>query len=595
MGCATQEALTEEIEHIKNQMNDRIHAYIALCSFFVTIILVITSPRVPIMFHFLNWYRDKYGPGSNSHNNSDISRQRDCLDADSVQVVKEEEEPEQEAMDTGETTQGETIQQQSDQIQSSGWKRYLLCIYLDVGVAPVLVLMFLMCTRTLSWSIFCRGIIGNGYLQPYTVILLFMSLAYVCLSLDMTKLFQYLAQQIIARSKDSPKKLFISFSIFTSILTVVTSNDIVILTVTPILCYTAKQTRNLDPIPFVTTQFFLANVWSIALKIGNPTNVIVADAYNLSFLSYFLWMVMPALVAGLSTFGLSYFIFRHKIPDKIELLDEMNGIEIAGGNLISSKTIVLEKKMAIFKSSLLILCLLLLATITNINMVKTWMICLIFGIIFFVIDIITDIVAIIRSVKQSSNWRNEFTSTSWNVLCRMPWKVVPFVFSMFIIVELLVHYSLINQFAQMLCKLLNNIAFTFNNSLTFGQRLESITVIVFSTSVLSFLACNMMNNQPMTIFFTTLFHDSNFQELFQKSDPSIQQGAILSLIIGSNLGANFTLIGALAGLLWITILRNLDSAKGMNGFIFIKYAICVTPVVIIFVNIVLIIELILFG
>jgi arsenical pump membrane protein len=42
----------------------------------------------------------------------------------------------------------------------------------------------------------------------------------------------------------------------------------------------------IDPYPFLVAQFFVANIWSMMLFIGNPTNVIVAEAYSIGFLEY---------------------------------------------------------------------------------------------------------------------------------------------------------------------------------------------------------------------------------------------------------------------------------------------------------------------
>jgi arsenical pump membrane protein len=584
-----------------------IHTILSAIAFAVTIILVITSPRVPIMFNLYKWYKDRANNQHTYHSQIDTHHQEQ-------QQQQHESTIEEEHVDTNEEVDIElqTQQQQHDSNDEHNtqdtevtmnsmipwYKRYIIYVNLDVGVAPVLVLLVLLCTTTLSFGILKKGIIGNEYLQPYSIVLLFMSLAYVCISLDTTGLFQYVAQLIVTRSKDSGKKLFILFSIFTSILTIVTSNDIVILTVTPILCYTAKHTTNMDPIPFVTTQFFLANVWSITLKIGNPTNVIVAEAYDLSFLNYFLWMAIPAAVAGLSTFGLSYLLFRNRIPDKIELIDDLSreATDTKGHEAHENTShTMLSQKMAIAKAVLLLLCLVSLATLTNIKHVKTWMICVAFGVLFFAIDVISDIIQIII---QRGSLRNIIsTSVTWKVITRMPWKIVPFVFSMFIIVELLSKYGLISLFAKYICKGLSIVIpkQPTDGSFTFMQKLSSISAIVFVVSILSFLMCNVMNNQPMTILFTTLLHDPSFEQLFAQSHKAVNRGAMLSLVVGSNLGANFTLIGALAGLLWIGILRDLGATKGMSSFTFIKYAVTVTPLVILLVSITLIVELTIAG
>ena len=65
----------------------------------------------------------------------------------------------------------------------------------------------------------------------------------------------------------------------------VSSNDIVILTLTPIVAVFTKATGS-DPTPFLFAQFFAANIWSVSLIIGNPTNVIVAEGFKIEFLDY---------------------------------------------------------------------------------------------------------------------------------------------------------------------------------------------------------------------------------------------------------------------------------------------------------------------
>jgi Na+/H+ antiporter NhaD/arsenite permease-like protein len=57
---------------------------------------------------------------------------------------------------------------------------------------------------------------------------------------------------------------------------------------------------------------------------------------------------------------------------------------------------------------------------------------------------------------------------------------------------------------------------------------------------LSILACNLINNQPMTIAFTRiLLHDTFSAGV----GPVVQRASTFAVILGSNLGANFTLIG----------------------------------------------------
>lgn len=83
----------------------------------------------------------------------------------------------------------------------------------------------------------------------------------------------------------SQKKLFFLLYIVTSVLTVFTSNDVIILTFTPFICYFAKNCE-IDPVPYIVTEFVAANTWSMLFIIGNPTNIYLATTYGVGFAEY---------------------------------------------------------------------------------------------------------------------------------------------------------------------------------------------------------------------------------------------------------------------------------------------------------------------
>lgn len=142
---------------------------------------------------------------------------------------------------------------------------------------------------------------------------------------------------------------FGAYFLLASVLTVLTSNDVVILTLTPIVIHFAKVTKT-DPAPLLFLEFYAANTWSMALLIGcaattapictanvaalcltssseasldivivcragractiipswlptrrfcaprrNPTNIIISEAVDLSFLAFSKWSLLPTL------------------------------------------------------------------------------------------------------------------------------------------------------------------------------------------------------------------------------------------------------------------------------------------------------------
>jgi len=415
------------------------------------------------------------------------------------------------------------------------YKTSRLKVKLDYATTPIIGVLILVCTLSIDLETLFKGIIGTTEIQPFAIIILFMSIAYICLSLDITGFFEYLALKAVKASGTSTKKLFYYFFFLSSVLTIFTSNDIVILTITPIIIYFSKHTK-IDPVPFLITQFFAANIWSITLFIGNPTNIIVGEAFNLQFIEYTLWMVLPTIVAGTSCLFLLWFLFRNEIPKQFE------APEIIPTNALR------DKSGAVFNLIILISCLILITFGSIVNF-PLWIISISLALVIFCRTLIFDFL---------KNHHKAFkpNSTLFNSLKRMPWKILPFILGMFIIVEALVETGWITGLSD-----------------AFQGLYSNLLIAIISITFLSALSCNLMNNQPMTILFTQiLLYDS-----FSLSE-SVKLGVVYSLIMGSNFGANFTLLGALAGIMWHKIISDKDVNISYGKFA--KYGFLITPIVI---------------
>lgn len=117
----------------------------------------------------------------------------------------------------------------------------------------------------------------------------------------------------------------------------------------------------------------------------------------------------------------------------------------------------------------------------------------------------------------------------------------------------------------------------------------SVLVAVLLVTGTSTLACNVLNNQPMTILYTRILLDPAF---YGQVSARAQLGAMLALVLGSNLGANLTLVGALAGIMWSSILR--DKGYAMSYWTFAKYGFMVTPIVAVCAALLLALQIIFF-
>jgi arsenical pump membrane protein len=407
-------------------------------------------------------------------------------------------------------------------------------IPLNIFTGSALVISLLSLLQVIDLETIRLGVIGGGQIEPWKIIMIFFTLAYTSISLDETGILNYISYKIVHRSKNNGLKLFIFFYLLAGFLTIFTSNDVVILTLTPIIFYLGKHGK-INIIPILFAQFFGANTFSMLLYIGNKTNIIIGNAVNLGFLEYTKVMWFPTLIAATANLLLLYLFFRKKISKKIEINKE-------------SFAFVENWSEAILKSSLMILGLLFLIFSEKIGM-PIWLITSYLALAFIILDLL------IYLYKKNKNNSNSLKNKAVISFIKMPWSILPFVLTFFILIAKINSYGIIDY-------LVINSSHVFN----------SLEKGIFINGIIGFFMANIINNQPMSILFSNILINENIE-----MSKEVFQASVYSIIIASNLGANLSMIGALAGLMWKKILKN----KGLdiNYFQFLKVGIIITPIV----------------
>ena len=340
-----------------------------------------------------------------------------------------------------------------------------------------------------------QSLVANTAINPLKILVLFISMTALSIFLDELGFFRFLASSILKRAKSGQIKLFIYLYIMVSVLTMFTSNDIIILSFTPFICYFAKNAK-IDPIPFLAAEFVAANTWSMALIIGNPTNIYLATANGIDFLSYLKMSILPTLAAGAVAFCMLLLLFGKKLKAPISGEPEQ---------------IVIEDKLLLWVGiAHLAVCTVMLAIGSYIG-VEMWLIsvCAVGSLVLF-----NAVIAIVRRRKPAA---------LLGCLRRIPYELVPFLLSMFAMIVVLSEEGVTTDIASLLG--------------------EDFTVLKYG--VASFLSANIINNIPMSVLFSSIIAASG-------ADAT---SAVFATIIGSNISAFFTPIGALAGIMWSSILN----------------------------------------
>jgi arsenical pump membrane protein len=383
-------------------------------------------------------------------------------------------------------------------------KIYLDTYWIIVSAGALLLLV----TGLADLHTVSSALLANSAVNPLKILVLFISMTLLSVFLDELGFFRYLANVTLKRAKTSQTKLFLYLYLIVSVLTVFTSNDVIILSFTPFICYFAKNAR-IDPLPYLAAEFVAANTWSMMLIIGNPTNIYLATANGIDFLSYIKVMLLPTLCAGTVAFAALYLLFKKKLKTPIS------------GEPVSAR--ICDKPLLVVGLVHLSLCTLILAISSYVH-IEMWMVSLGSVISLFVI---TSIIALKRK---------KVPQELLHCLKRAPWELIPFVLGMFVLIISLSSKGVTDYISNFL-----------GNDLT-----------VFKYGFLSLFSANVINNIPMSVLFSSII---------DPIDAAIKQEAVYATVIGSNIGAFLTPIGALAGILWSSILNQNGLKFGYKDFL----------------------------
>ncbi len=338
-----------------------------------------------------------------------------------------------------------------------------------------------------------KQLVSSSSINPLKILVLFFSMTLISIFLDEMGLFRHLANLASKKAKGNQYALFLILFGLISILTIFTSNDIVILTFTPFICFFCKNSK-INPIPYLVMEFAAANTWSLMFVIGNPTNIYLATSFGIDFISYVKVMAVPTLFAGITELGILLLLFHKKLKLQISISEEETKIE--------------NMPLLFIGIAHLAICLVFLIISSYINF-EMWLISLIAAgsLLLFSIGF---------GLYSKENWKYLTGS-----LKRLPYQLIPFFISMFVIVVAFNYQGISSQIAQF-----------FGNS-------HSIWIYGYT----SFIASNLINNIPMSILYSNICN--NYQ-------------AVYASIVGSNIGAFLTPIGALAGIMFTSLVNKCE-------------------------------------
>jgi Na+/H+ antiporter NhaD/arsenite permease-like protein len=129
---------------------------------------------------------------------------------------------------------------------------------------------------------------------------------------ETTGVYNWLAIRAGQQSRGRPLAVVISLAATTAVLSAFLDNLTTVLLVVPIT-FLLADTLDIDPIPLVIIEIIVSNIGGTATLIGDPPNIIIAGATDLSFTAFIVNLAPIAAICLVAVTALLYLVYRPRL------------------------------------------------------------------------------------------------------------------------------------------------------------------------------------------------------------------------------------------------------------------------------------------
>jgi Na+/H+ antiporter NhaD/arsenite permease-like protein len=343
--------------------------------------------------------------------------------------------------------------------------------------------------------------------------------------LERTGIFEYLAIKSAQWGKARPGRILILLSVVTAILSAFLDNVTTVILMVPVTFLIADALES-SPMPFLLTQVMASNVGGAATLIGDPPNILIGSAADLSFLDFVFALTPVVLLTLPAVLGVLYLMFRKDLNHSKDA-EETIGAMDAGASIRDS--ILLRK-------SLIVLGLVIVAFFLHGALHLEAATIALFGAAALMLYARSDVQEVLREVE---------------------WPTLLFFVGLFVLVGGLEATGFVGSIASAL----TNVAG--------GTSALTAIVVIWGSGI----ASGIVDNIPFTATMIPVIQDLAKAEGLSEEEV---RPLWWSLALGADFGGNLTLIGASAN---VVVAGMSESAGQRISFVkFMLYGIPVTLV-----------------
>lgn len=304
-------------------------------------------------------------------------------------------------------------------------------------------------------------------------------------------LFEYVAIKAAKMVHGDPWKIMIAFILLTAILSGILDNVTTVLLVGPMTIAIAKMLE-INPVPFLMTQILASNAGGTATLIGDPPNIMIGSAANLSFMDFLKNTGIAVVLVIIFMIVMMRFVYKKEI--EVEGLDTSKIMNLDPDKSITDKPLLIKGVVVI--------------------------VLVILGFIFHdQIGMETSVIALTAAAVMLIIGGVNVD----NAIQDVEWTTIAFFMALFVVVGGLTETGVIKQVAAVIIER------------TAGHPVMMMLILLWASALLS----SFLNNIP---FIATLIP----LVLALKADGMDAEPLWWAISLGACLGGNGTMIGASA-------------------------------------------------
>jgi Na+/H+ antiporter NhaD/arsenite permease-like protein len=188
---------------------------------------------------------------------------------------------------------------------------------LHLTIAALLGALILIFTHTLSLSEAMEYIS-----RSHATLVLFFGVMVLVRAFEPTKIFEYLATQMVLIAKGSGKMLLLGIIGITTPICAVLPNATTVMLLAPLIPPLAQEI-GVNFVPLLILMVFVANSSGLITLVGDPATFIVGDSINMTFLEYLQRLSLGGFIAVVSVVIMTPILFREVWNTKFTHLEDL--------------------------------------------------------------------------------------------------------------------------------------------------------------------------------------------------------------------------------------------------------------------------------